>query len=994
MDSKKEEALLFWFNIYGKSVNLSNAPSLGDLWRAHVPSISHCLATDNNKTMIASTPSEAYHDLYNCLLKESQQETILECLSVPIAANGNHFEIAKFLAVVLNELRISKPEIIEDSIELMKTEGLDEPLNDIFSALDDDHDRWWSVMLQRDEMRTATESSSAIFQTPHRPTSEEFSGMSVSRSTFATPLPNRCQSRRRNNNEAHTVARCEGSPLLEALNSPKVRELRREREIRSLRKQLHEAEDQLTVSNLEAAESKRKIESLIEEVITKKERIRKLEANEKLLVREKDELENSLMVSTTQLDQLRQEYKGQQEMISKFKSGFESWEKSKNRLSEQLEAKNQALIQAESRLRDLNDELNGIQQMNQTFETENDNLKKSLEEARQSAEAERKEYQVTIADWRRRYESETAQILSLYNGEMENNAELQLKLREKAEQVEAIQKRYDGMKQQLENKMDDIKKTHQEMLKSATDRVSKLEEELARQEERYNSLETEHGANVQQLLSVHQSETNKSESRLRAAHSRIDELESTLAETRRAMLEHRKAESDLSVEKDQLSAQLSNLQKELEEKDSLLCDADSIVDKLKRSLSSAEEKCEQEARSAENLRAEIQQLQSTNDEKSSEMASMQQRIDELTQRTELYEKVVAELDRCKSDLAEQLVINEDLKNKSIFVEELNEKLEEMKIKSSHQAEKITQLENSIEHERKKANESEERWKHDCDELRAKEAQHASLLSELCAKINVLERDLAVKMQRCAERELRILVLEEENEQYKKCIEMSSNASSSVATMEKSKENGAATDSVVTSAFQANEDEPVLNYTIDTNGNEVQIPAVSTLFHLLFSRCNQFQMLEETLTLPSEGQVPSNPPPARAAEKDNPRSLPTASIFGSTSTLPRSSTSRTSLKENTLPPMPPKDVHFDLETDRARISELQKRNANVHPAMRCAYATEVTTYCSPSASENAVKHGATSERRKSGVKPIFQRASSYVKKRLPLSESTSNGNLGR
>ncbi|WKX92060.1 hypothetical protein Q1695_010247 [Nippostrongylus brasiliensis] len=931
MDSKKEEALLFWFNIYGKSVNLSNAPSLGDLWRAHVPSISHCLATDNNKTMIASTPSEAYHDLYNCLLKESQQETILECLSVPIAANGNHFEIAKFLAVVLNELRISKPEIIEDSIELMKTEGLDEPLNDIFSALDDDHDRWWSVMLQRDEMRTATESSSAIFQTPHRPTSEEFSGMSVSRSTFATPLPNRCQSRRRNNNEAHTVARCEGSPLLEALNSPKVRELRREREIRSLRKQLHEAEDQLTVSNLEAAESKRKIESLIEEVITKKERIRKLEANEKLLVREKDELENSLMVSTTQLDQLRQEYKGQQEMISKFKSGFESWEKSKNRLSEQLEAKNQALIQAESRLRDLNDELNGIQQMNQTFETENDNLKKSLEEARQSAEAERKEYQVTIADWRRRYESETAQILSLYNGEMENNAELQLKLREKAEQVEAIQKRYDGMKQQLENKMDDIKKTHQEMLKSATDRVSKLEEELARQEERYNSLETEHGANVQQLLSVHQSETNKSESRLRAAHSRIDELESTLAETRRAMLEHRKAESDLSVEKDQLSAQLSNLQKELEEKDSLLCDADSIVDKLKRSLSSAEEKCEQEARSAENLRAEIQQLQSTNDEKSSEMASMQQRIDELTQRTELYEKVVAELDRCKSDLAEQLVINEDLKNKSIFVEELNEKLEEMKIKSSHQAEKITQLENSIEHERKKANESEERWKHDCDELRAKEAQHASLLSELCAKINVLERDLAVKMQRCAERELRILVLEEENEQYKKCIEMSSNASS---------------------------------------------------------------MLEETLTLPSEGQVPSNPPPARAAEKDNPRSLPTASIFGSTSTLPRSSTSRTSLKENTLPPMPPKDVHFDLETDRARISELQKRNANVHPAMRCAYATEVTTYCSPSASENAVKHGATSERRKSGVKPIFQRASSYVKKRLPLSESTSNGNLGR
>ncbi|WKX92952.1 hypothetical protein Q1695_010742 [Nippostrongylus brasiliensis] len=480
MDSKKEEALLFWFNTYGKSVDLSNVFSLDELWRAHVPSLSHCLATGNNKTMIAGSPSEAYHGLYNFLMEENQQETILRSLSVSLAASGNHLEIAKFLAVVLNELRISKPQIIENSIELMKREGLDEPLNDIFIAFDDDHDWWWSVMLQQDDLKTPTESSSAIFEVPHRPTPEEFSDMSVSRSTFATAVLNRCHSRRRNNDKVHTVARSEGSPLLEALNSPKVRELRRERENNTLRKQLHEAEDKVTFLKFEAAESKKKIESLIEEVFTRKKRIRDLEANEELLTREKDELESSLRISTTHLDQLRQQCKSQREMIAKFKSDFESWEKSNDQLSDQLEVKNQALIRAEHQLRELHDELNAIQQASQTLETENDNLKKSLEEATQSAEAERKEYQVTIADWRRRYESDTAEIRSLYNCEMEKNAELQLKIREKTEEVEAIQKRYDDMYM-----IDDVKKTDQEKLKSATDRCTILEEKLVRQEEVY-----------------------------------------------------------------------------------------------------------------------------------------------------------------------------------------------------------------------------------------------------------------------------------------------------------------------------------------------------------------------------------------------------------------------------------------------------------------------------------------------------------------------------
>ncbi|PIO70096.1 hypothetical protein TELCIR_08058, partial [Teladorsagia circumcincta] len=78
--------------------------------------------------------------------------------------------------------------------------------------------------------------------------------------------------------------------------------------------------------------------------------------------------------------------------------------------------------------------------------------------------------------------------------------------------------------------------------------------------------------------------------------------------------------------------------------------------------------------------------------------------------------------------------------------------------------------------------------------------------------------------------------------------------------------------------------------------------------------------------------------------------------------------------------------FTLDTDRTRIAELQKRNARLHPAMRCAYALEVAGYTSPTGSENTMKLG--SARRKSGAK-FFQRASSYVKKKFPLSESTNS-----
>ncbi|WKX98547.1 hypothetical protein Q1695_013882 [Nippostrongylus brasiliensis] len=204
------------------------------------------------------------------------------------------------------------------------------------------------------------------------------------------------------------------------------------------------------------------------------------------------------------------------------------------------------------------------------------------------------------------------------------------------------------------------------------------------------------------------------------------------------MMKHQIALSDLLAEKFELEAQLTVLRERLALKDSQLRRADSAVDRLRRSLSSAEERCKREARSAEDLRAEVHQLRSATDKKSSEMASMQQRIDELTQRTEVYENVTAELYRWKSDLAEQITTNEDLKSKLISFEKLKRELEEIKMEKALQDEEIILLERCLIDAIRKAMESERRWKNKCDELRAKEARHASLLSELEAKIETLE----------------------------------------------------------------------------------------------------------------------------------------------------------------------------------------------------------------------------------------------------------------
>ncbi|EYC14518.1 hypothetical protein Y032_0040g252 [Ancylostoma ceylanicum] len=86
---------------------------------------------------------------------------------------------------------------------------------------------------------------------------KDISAMSVARASFVN---HRCTTRRSDN-----IVRYDGSPNMEAVYSPRYRELRCERELKRLQSQQSETEEQLVRVESELRESKCKLESLMEE---------------------------------------------------------------------------------------------------------------------------------------------------------------------------------------------------------------------------------------------------------------------------------------------------------------------------------------------------------------------------------------------------------------------------------------------------------------------------------------------------------------------------------------------------------------------------------------------------------------------------------------------------------------------------------------------------------------------------------------------------------
>ncbi|KAK5980627.1 hypothetical protein GCK32_002087 [Trichostrongylus colubriformis] len=947
LDSSKEEALLFWFNTYGTSIDLAAVDSLKQLWLAHIPSLQNCLQTNQNKKVLSTNAYTTYQNLYTHLLNANDQNVFVESLSVEKAAEGNCLEIAKFLAVLLNELRISNPDVIKESVAVMEREGQDEPLREILGSFDEEQTNWWSVMLSRSDFELASGAYNSQFVTPRRPSLpvEEFSGMSVNRSAFATPCGPRLSEGRRRNNGAYTVARCEGSPLMEAINSPKVRELRRDREIRSLKKQLNDLEDQLSLADSRALNYKRENDSLIVELTSKKARIRELERSEKLLLKDRDDLEDKLGAIKNQMEQLQSLCASQKQRIAMHKSSAEEWEEKKTQLTEKLKAKESALVSLERKLRDINDEHAGALQTVRVLETERDNLSALLAETKHAAESERDQYQASISEWRKRCEAETSEQMFLYSSEMAKNAALQQELREQCEKLEKLQKQYEDSKRIWE----ESKQAYIQKYEAVSKRLAEVEAELTDREERHERFANEHEAIVRQLEGAHLAENAQRDSKIRCSRARIDELESSLAECNRVILQQRKEMATLIEERDAVDAERSLMRTHLDEKDAELSEASTTIEKLKSQISDMELKHSNTLQSMGSLQSDCARLQAGVDAKDLEIFEMQSRYDLLL--SDERNNLTQELLQTRKELEEERERNREQESlMKATAEDLKHKLEDLTTRSNNQASLISQIEAVVVNELHSVQEKEQgEYKTECEALREKDLIRTQQIQDLCKKFDRLENDLDSYNKKNCELELQIVQLKEENAQYRKCIELSNfkpdkelikmrfpNASASKGTLRRTVER--VPSPAANSIFLVNEEEP--------------------------------PVCEMSTTDLKYMDMEGAPIPTTLARKP-PR--------------PKSPSKADLAKHRTVPPSGDKRPDFQLDTDRSRLAELQKRNAMLHPAMRCAYGVEMGAYNSPTGNENTVKHG--SARRKSGM--FFQRASSYVRRKLPLSDSTNS-----
>ncbi|VDM63747.1 unnamed protein product [Angiostrongylus costaricensis] len=650
LEESKEKALLFWFNTYGTSISLGIVNSLSSLWSDHLPSLLNCLHTDNNTRITASNALSSYEDLLSHFIKASVKDEIIASLSVEKAAAGNGLEIAKFLAVLLNEFRISKPDVITESVAVMHRDGHDVPLREILNAFDEEENDWWSVMIKRSDAEVRMCNPQCA--TPRRSSLsvEEFSGMSVGRSSFVTPCgPNR----RRNNSinlSLHTVARCDGSPLLEAINSPKVRELRREREIRTLRRQLNEIEDQLMNSELQVSESRNKIESLVGEIAKKNERIRDLESNGKLSQRSQAELEAKVVLLTKHLEGYQYQCHSQKERLAAYKLNVEGLEEKQMDLSEQLETKSSSIAALERELRDVKDEaVKSLQQM-RILDNERNTLMRLLEEERQAATSEREQYQRAISEWRKRLEAETANAMSIYSNEMGKNALLQQEIREKTEQLEKTRILYDSDKRSYENTIEEIKRRLQDKYDGAMKSLAEAEAKLSHQESRHKSFVLEHEAVVQQLESVHLAEIIQRDTKISAACTRIEELEAIMIDRERSILEQRKDLANITMEKDAAELKLRSIQIVLDKKEDQLHEATVMIEKLKEDLESIASKYNDTNRSLEIVQAECLELKSTVSRKGVEIS---EHVKDLKSLSEEHNEALDELRQTKQCLEEE-----------------------------------------------------------------------------------------------------------------------------------------------------------------------------------------------------------------------------------------------------------------------------------------------------------------------------------------------------
>ncbi|VDM61651.1 unnamed protein product [Angiostrongylus costaricensis] len=649
----------------------------------------------------------------------------------------------------------------------MQRDGHDVPLKEILNAFDGDQSAWWSVMIKRSDANVTLANSQYATPRWSSLSVEEFSGMSVGQPSFATPCgPNR---RRFSsvNSDFHMVARCGGSPLMDTINSPKVRELRREREIKALRRQLNEIEDQLMNSESQVSESTTKIESLIGEIAKKNERIRSLESSGKLSQRSQEELEAKVVVLTKQLEGYKRQCDSQKERLAAYKVNVEELEEKQMNLVEQLETKGGSMAALERELHDVKDEAVKCLQQVRILDNERNTLIRLLEEERRAAKSEREQYQGAISDWRKRLETETANAMSLYTNEMEKNALLQQEIREKTEKLKNTRVLYESDKRSCENAIEELKRRLQGKHDAAVKSLAQAKAKLCRQEARHKKFVSEHEAVVQQLESVHLAEIIQRDAKISAACIRIGELEAIVVDRERTILEQRKDLANITTERNATDSKLASVQIVLERKDDQLNEATIMIEKLKEEMGSITSKYNDTNRSLEIVQAECLELRSSVNQKDVEIS---EHVKDLKSLAEEHSKALDELKQTKQYLEEErkLLKCQDSEVRAV-IEDLKEKLMALEDRIRHHADALSLLEERSKSIRCVEQTNEELFDGACGQLHRKITVKGKDLLGLLMRFEILETAILLVLEKNNKLELEIASLKEESVVWRKYL---------------------------------------------------------------------------------------------------------------------------------------------------------------------------------------------------------------------------------
>ncbi|UMM34953.1 hypothetical protein L5515_007791 [Caenorhabditis briggsae] len=372
--------------------------SLSDLWEKQDVMVYRLMGIDKKSIGSADRSADLFYDVLHRKIRMGNG-SLAEALDPREAARGNLLEICKFYALILEVLRKDDSNHLTNILEpLAQQTGFNSSvLLDTFTHFDnlyseDTVDEWWSCLMSTDDSELLNG-----LRTPTR--------NSLSAAAFATPTA----TARRLRTATSTARR---SPIAEAVDSPTMKFMRSERDLKQAKIAVRVAEQQAEELELDNREQKKQINQLkLTNEELKREIAEKRESAEDAELRAQ-ETSAALEAKQQEVDTLRQQLEKCREILRleqrhlevseaeketialKFATASEDLEKcmkEMRRLRDSNEQESDSYRQKERELTDklrtaktenqyLTEHLSNLEMHKTSLQAENDRLKETVEE--------------------------------------------------------------------------------------------------------------------------------------------------------------------------------------------------------------------------------------------------------------------------------------------------------------------------------------------------------------------------------------------------------------------------------------------------------------------------------------------------------------------------------------------------------------------------------------------------------------------------------------